>query len=82
MYKWLLHILIFATSGKYQNKEKPLKRQRKLGLILMLSSFPMSTSFLLPDPLFASIISMCTLYTPGCRMKAYKLPYLNYRRVL
>ena len=33
MFKWLLHILIFATnSGKYQNKEKPLKRQRKLGL--------------------------------------------------
>ena len=25
-------VLIFATSGKYQNKEKPLKRQRKLGL--------------------------------------------------
>ena len=33
MFKWLFHILIFATSGKYQNKEKPLKRQRKLGLI-------------------------------------------------
>ena len=33
MFKWLLHILIFATIyGKYQNKEKPLKRQRKLGL--------------------------------------------------
>ena len=35
MFKWLFHILIFATndgSGKYQNKEKPLKRQRKLGL--------------------------------------------------
>ena len=30
----LFHILIFATSGKYQNKEKPLKRQRKLGLVL------------------------------------------------
>ena len=28
MIKWLFHILIFATSGKYQNKEKPLKRQR------------------------------------------------------
>ena len=29
--KWPFHILIFATdSGKYQNKEKPLKR--KLGL--------------------------------------------------
>ena len=33
MFKWLFHILIFATSGKYQNKEKPLKRQRKLGLM-------------------------------------------------
>ena len=34
MFKWLFHILIFATgSGKYQNKEKPLKRQRKLGLL-------------------------------------------------
>ena len=33
MLKWLFHILIFATScGKYQNKEKPLNRQRKLGL--------------------------------------------------
>ena len=32
MFKWLFHILIFAPSGKYQNKEKPLKRQRKLGL--------------------------------------------------
>ena len=34
MFKWLFYILIFATkdgSGKYQNKEKPLKRQRKLG---------------------------------------------------
>ena len=35
MFKWLFHILIFATSGKYQNKEKPLKRQRKLGLVLL-----------------------------------------------
>ena len=34
MFKWLFHILTFATSGsgKYQNKEKALKRQRKLGL--------------------------------------------------
>ena len=31
MFKWLFHILIFANSGKYQNKDKPLKRQRKLG---------------------------------------------------
>ena len=36
MFKWLFHILIFATSGKYQNKEKPLKRQRKLGLALIV----------------------------------------------
>ena len=29
MFKWLFHILIFATnSGKYQNKEKPLKCQK------------------------------------------------------
>ena len=28
MFKWFFHILIFATSGKYQNKEKPLKRQK------------------------------------------------------
>ena len=27
--------------------------------------------YILPDPL-ASIIGRCTLYTPGCRMKAYK----------
>ena len=34
MLKWLFHILILATdSGKYQNQEKPLKRQRKLGLV-------------------------------------------------
>ena len=33
MFKWLFNILIFATSGEYQNKEKPLKRQKKLGLI-------------------------------------------------
>ena len=34
MFKWLFYIMIFATNkfGKYQNKEKPLKRQRKLGL--------------------------------------------------
>ena len=37
MSKWLSHILIFAlTSGKYQNKEKPLKRQRKIGLVKTL----------------------------------------------
>ena len=36
MFKWRFHILIFATNGgKYQNKEKPLKRQRKLGLYYM-----------------------------------------------
>ena len=33
MFNWLFHILIFATSGKYQNKEKPLKHQRKLRLV-------------------------------------------------
>ena len=27
--------------------------------------------FILPDPL-SSIIGRCTLYTPGCRIKAYK----------
>ena len=27
-------ILIFATRGKYQNMEKPLKHQRRLGLVL------------------------------------------------
>ena len=32
----------------------------------------------LPDTL-SSIIGRCTLYTPGCRMKAYKKPYRNYR---
>ena len=33
MFRWLFHILIFATnSGKYQNKEKSLKRLRRLGL--------------------------------------------------
>ena len=37
MFKWLFHILIFATSsGKYQNKEKPLKRKRKLGLAVFM----------------------------------------------
>ena len=46
MFKWLFHILIFATngSGKYQNKEKPLKRQRNLGLqfiVLFLVSLRM-----------------------------------------
>ena len=38
MFKWLFHILIFATNGKYQNKEKPLKRARKLGLVYWMSS--------------------------------------------
>ena len=40
MFKWLFHILIFATydgSGKYQKKEKPLKHQRKLGLLLTVT---------------------------------------------
>ena len=41
MFKWIFLILIFATicSGKYQNKEKPLKRQRKLGLDLTVTCF-------------------------------------------
>ena len=30
MLKWLFHSLVFATNGKYQNKEKPQKRERKL----------------------------------------------------
>ena len=37
MFKWLFRILIFATNGKYQNKEKPLKRQRILGLSYIMS---------------------------------------------
>ena len=47
MFKWLFHILIFApndSSGKYQNKEKPLKRQRKLGLACRLWEKPNSSS--------------------------------------
>ena len=35
MFKWLCHILIFATnggSGKYENKEKPLNRPEKIFL--------------------------------------------------
>ena len=43
---------------------------------LTISSEPSLTIFLfyfyiLPDPL-SSIIDRCTLYIPGCRMKAYK----------
>ena len=46
MLKWLFHILIFATNGKYQNKEKPLKRQRKLGFGLKSTSlFQLHSSF-------------------------------------
>ena len=37
------------------------------GLSFFLSFF----LYILPDPL-SSIIGRCTLYTPGCRMKAYK----------
>ena len=40
MFKWLFLILIYGTSGKYQNKEKPLIRQKKLGLILPMLSLP------------------------------------------
>ena len=43
MFKWFFHILIFATnkvgSGKYQNNEKPLKRQRNLGLIHIVYNY-------------------------------------------
>ena len=39
MFKWLFHILIFATSGKHQINKKPLKRQRKLGLAEMVMGF-------------------------------------------
>ena len=31
----------------------------------------LSSLYILPDPL-GSIIGRCTLYTPGCRMKAYE----------
>ena len=37
MFKWLFFILIFATSGKYQSVEKPLKHQRRLGLTLTMN---------------------------------------------
>ena len=40
MFKWLFLILIYGTSGKYQYKEKPLIRQKKLGLILPMLSLP------------------------------------------
>ena len=40
MFKWLFHILIFATSGKYQTKENPLKHQRRLASILPMLSYP------------------------------------------
>ena len=36
MFKWF-SIFCFFASGKYQNKEKPLKRQRKLGLVLLVN---------------------------------------------
>ena len=35
--------------------------------------------YILHDPL-TSIIDRCTLYTRGCRTKAFRLQYLNYRR--
>ena len=45
-----------------------------IALAVFLSFF----LYILPDPL-SSIIGRCTLYTPGCRMKACKQPYRNYR---
>ena len=47
MFKWLFHILIFATSDKYQNKDKPLKRQRKFGLVQPMKTHPFITETLL-----------------------------------
>ena len=32
MFKWLFYFYVCHISGRYQNKEKPLKRQRILGL--------------------------------------------------
>ena len=44
-----------------------LKDYRIRSALSILSFF----LYILPDPL-SSIIGRCTLYTPGCRMKAYK----------
>ena len=38
---------------------------------LLINDFLSFFLYILPDPL-SSIIGRCTLYTPGCRMKAYK----------
>ena len=67
MFKWLFHILIFATNtiGKYQNKEKPLKRQRKLGPLKGKPSFCFLKKYILasggcpPDPPLIKCISNC-----------------------
>ena len=48
MFKWLFHTLIFASS-EYQNKEKPPKRQRKLGLEDKASKVYSSLSLHHPD---------------------------------
>ena len=51
----IFYILIFATnSGKYQNIEKPLKHQRRLGL-----SWPVQ-HFVRPDPPTPSIPGLVT----------------------
>ena len=73
MFKWLFHILIIAYhdgSGKYRNKEKPLKRQRKLGLASLFA------------PLAVCVHAGCSafpLYTPT---KPLIQLYFKYKTVL
>ena len=71
MFKWLFHILIFAT-GKYQNKEKPLKRQRKLRLALIKTKLPqLGVSFDNQKHMF-KLMKFCFLYTSFlCRNKTF-----------
>ena len=74
MFKWLFHILIFATiSGKYQNKEKSLKCQRKLGLRTIMTQFRMRTGNRMricnpppPSPVFVAcnILMSCLSHHP------------------
>ena len=45
----------------------------KKNLKSQFCNYGLSFSIILPDPL-SSIIGRCTLYTPCCRMKAYKSP--------
>ena len=52
--------------------------------ILVRTPSPIALSFflyILSDAL-TSMIGSCTLYISGCRMKAYKKPYLKYGMVL